>query len=57
MSTNVKNQVNKDNKAAKKDIAILDLIAKDHPGSFEMLVEKYGNLVWSKEKVFGQSVD
>lgn len=32
--------------------AILDLIAKDHPGSFEMLIEKYGNLVWSIGKKF-----
>ena len=52
MSTNVKNQANKDDKAAKKDVAILDLIAKDHPGSFEMLIEKYGNLVWSIGKKF-----
>jgi len=32
--------------------AILDLIAKGHPGSFEMLIEKYGNLVWSIGKKF-----
>ena len=30
-----------------KTVVILDLIAKNHPGSFEMLIEKYGNLVWS----------
>lgn len=32
--------------------AILDLIAKGRPGSFEMLIEKYGNLVWSIGKKF-----
>ena len=52
MSTNVKNQASKDKKVAKKDVAILDLIAEDHPGSFEMLIEKYGNLVWSIGKKF-----
>jgi RNA polymerase sigma-70 factor (ECF subfamily) len=31
---------------------ILDLISKDHPGSFEMLIDKYGNLVWSIGKKF-----
>ena len=35
-----------------KTIVILDLIAKNHPGSFEMLIEKYGNLVWSIGKKF-----
>ena len=52
MSSDVKNQANKDEKIAKKEVAILDLIAKDHPGSFEMLIEKYGNLVWSIGKKF-----
>ena len=46
MSTNVKNQAIKNEKVAKKEVAILDLVANDHPGSFEMLIEKYGNLVW-----------
>lgn len=35
-----------------KTVVILDLIAKNHPGSFEMLIEKYGNLVWSIGKKF-----
>ena len=35
-----------------KSVAILDLIAENHPGSFEMLIEKYGNLVWSIGKKF-----
>ena len=35
-----------------KSVVILDLIAKNHPGSFEMLIEKYGNLVWSIGKKF-----
>ena len=35
-----------------KTEAILDLIARNHPGSFEMLIEKYGNLVWSIGKKF-----
>ena len=52
MNSNLKNQPSKDGSVAKKDIVILDLIAKDHPGSFEMLIEKYGNLVWSIGKKF-----
>ena len=35
-----------------KTVVILDSIAKNHPGSFEMLIEKYGNLVWSIGKKF-----
>ena len=35
-----------------KSVIILDLIAENHPGSFEMLIEKYGNLVWSIGKKF-----
>ncbi len=35
-----------------KTVVILDLIAENHPGSFEMLIEKYGNLVWSIGKKF-----
>jgi len=35
-----------------KTVVILDLIAKNDPGSFEMLIEKYGNLVWSIGKKF-----
>ena len=35
-----------------KSVVILDLIAENHPGSFEMLIEKYGNLVWSIGKKF-----
>jgi|TARA_B100001094_G_scaffold296615_1_gene318969 RNA polymerase sigma-70 factor (ECF subfamily) len=35
-----------------KSVVVLDLIADGHPGSFEMLIEKYGNLVWSIGKKF-----
>ena len=33
-------------------VVVLDLIADGHPVSFEMLIEKYGNLVWSIGKKF-----
>ena len=54
MGSNVQNINQKRQKVhtLDNDICILDLIAKDHPGSFEMLIEKYGNLVWSIGKKF-----
>ena len=54
MSSNVQNirQTRKKVDTLGNDDSILDLIAKDHPGSFEMLIEKYGNLVWSIGKKF-----
>ena len=54
MSLNVQNirQTRKKVDTLGNDDSILDLIAKDHPGSFEMLIEKYGNLVWSIGKKF-----
>jgi len=42
----------KKERSVNKTVVILDLIAKNHPGSFEMLIEKYGNLVWSIGKKF-----
>jgi len=42
----------KKERSVDKTVVILDLIAKNHPGSFEMLIEKYGNLVWSIGKKF-----
>ena len=54
MNSNVQNirQTRKKVDTLGNDDSILDLIAKDHPGSFEMLIEKYGNLVWSIGKKF-----
>ena len=54
MGSKVKNLDLSRNKqrSVNKSGAILDLIAKNHPGSFEMLIEKYGNLVWSIGKKF-----
>ena len=54
MGSSVKNLdlSKKKERSVNKTVVILDLIAKNHPGSFEMLIEKYGNLVWSIGKKF-----
>lgn len=54
MGSSVKNinQPRQKRRSMGKSDAILDLIAKNRPGSFEMLIEKYGNLVWSIGKKF-----
>ena len=54
MGSSVKNLdlSKKKERSVDKTVVILDLIAKNHPGSFEMLIEKYGNLVWSIGKKF-----
>ena len=54
MGSRVKNLALSKNeqRSVNKTGAILDLIAQNHPGSFEMLIEKYGNLVWSIGKKF-----
>ena len=54
MGSSVKNLdlLKKKERSVDKTVVILDLIAKNHPGSFEMLIEKYGNLVWSIGKKF-----
>ena len=54
MGSSVKNinQSRQKRRSMDKSEAILDLIAKNHPGSFEMLIEKYGNFVWSIGKKF-----
>ena len=54
MGSSVKNLdlLKQKERSVDKTVVILDLIAKNHPGSFEMLIEKYGNLVWSIGKKF-----
>ena len=54
MGSSVKNLDSSKNeqRSVDKNGAILDLIAQNHPGSFEILIEKYGNLVWSIGKKF-----
>ena len=54
MGSSVKNLdlLKRKERSVDKTVVILDLIAKNHPGSFEMLIEKYGNLVWSIGKKF-----
>ena len=54
MGSSVKNLdlLKQKERSVDKTVAILDLIAENHPGSFEMLIEKYGNLVWSIGKKF-----
>ena len=54
MGSSVKNLdlSKKKERSVDKTLVILDLIAENHPGSFEMLIEKYGNLVWSIGKKF-----
>ena len=54
MGSSVKNLdlLKQKERSVDKTVVILDLIAENHPGSFEMLIEKYGNLVWSIGKKF-----
>ena len=44
---NIETATKRKKPVSSRNPGILDLIAKDHPGSFEMLIDKYGNLVWS----------
>lgn len=49
---NIETATKRKKPVSSRNPGILDLIAKDHPGSFEMLIDKYGNLVWSIGKKF-----
>ena len=49
---NIETTTKRKKPVSSRNPGILDLIAKDHPGSFEMLIDKYGNLVWSIGKKF-----
>lgn len=49
---NIETATKRKKSVSSRNPGILDLIAKDHPGSFEMLIDKYGNLVWSIGKKF-----
>ena len=54
MGSSVKNLdlLKQKERSVDKTVAILDLIAKNHPGSFEMLSEKYGELAaQEKDKI------
>jgi hypothetical protein len=49
---NIETATKRKKSVSSRNPGILDLISKDHPGSFEMLIDKYGSLCWSIGKKF-----